>query len=318
MGMRQISAEVADWFVVACGDAGQTRTSLARGLCELMDWRGPAGDLCLGSARKMLPRLAAALDVRLPAAQGMGLDFTAPAVAAVADLSVACRLAALGDWSLALVETGEDRRRWDAMMDAYHPAGWSRAPGGQVRYWIRSAHGILGGLGFAAAGIQLGPRDRMIGWSADARLAHIGRVVSNHRFLLLPGVRVPKLASAVVRRAAARIADDWSAVYGQTPVLLQTFVGPDYSGLSYRAAGWRCCPERTDGRRSGVRRAVWLKPLAEGWQETLCTAPRRVLGWSGQLHGGDSWAEREYGRSPHPDGRVRRRIVQMGAAWACH
>ena len=27
------------------------------------------------------------------------------------------------------------------------------------------------------------------------------------------------------------------------------------------------------------------------------------------------WADREYGRSPHPDGRIRRRIVAMGEAW---
>ena len=314
IGMQQISAEAAEWFAAACGDAGQTRMSLARGVCEMMDWRGPTGDLCLASARRMLPRLAAALDVRLPAAQAMPCATHRPGPAVPA-ITLTGPLSELGAWSLTSVTDGDDCRRWDAMMATHHPEGWARAPGGQVRYWIRSSHGILGGIGFAAAGLQLGPRDRTIGWSADARMANIGRIVTNHRFLLRPGVRVRKLAASVLRVAAARIADDWTARYGQIPVLLQTFVGPDHSGLSYRAAGWRCCPELTAGRRSGVRRAVWLKPLAEGWQETLCREPRRVLGWSGTLHGGDSWAEREYGRSPHPDGRVRRRIVQMGTAW---
>ncbi len=90
-------------------------------------------------------------------------------------------------------------------MATHHPAGWSRSPGGQVRYWIRAeAHGILGGIGFAAAGLQLGPRDRTIGWSADARMANIGRIVTNHRFLLLPGVQVKRLASTVLRPGAAR------------------------------------------------------------------------------------------------------------------
>ena len=315
IGMRQIPANVAEWFEKACAEEGQTRTSLARGLCVNADWRGPSGDLCVGSARKMLPVLADALSVRLPAAQAMDMASGVSSVASVPDISVACGLAELGDWSLDLVSAGVDRQRWDAMMAAFHPAGCSRAPGGKVRYWIRSSHGILGGIGFSAAGIQLAPRDGLIGWSADARVANIGRVLSNHRFLLLPGVRVNKLASSVLRDATARIAADWSAAYGQTPVLLQTFVGPGHSGLSYRAAGWKCCPELTSGRRSSVRRAVWLKPLDAGWRETLRQEPRRVLGWSGSLRGGDSWAEREYGRSPHPDGRIRRRIIQMGEAW---
>ncbi len=109
---------------------------------------------------------------------------------------------------------------------------------------------------------------------------------------------------------------DWTETYRVQPVLLQTFVGPDHSGLSYRAAGWSCCWARTSGRRSGVRRALWVKPLVKDWRSTLCQEPERRLGWSGALATGDSWAEREYSRSSHPDGRVRRRIIAMGNAWA--
>ena len=174
---------------------------------------------------------------------------------------------------------------------------------------------MLGGIGFTAAGIQLGPRDDVVGWSADARVANIGRVVCNHRFLLLPGVRGKGLASRVLRLATGRIADDWAEAYGERPVLVQSFTGPGQSGLSYRAAGWKCCPQLTSGRRSGVRRAVWLRPLVEGWQPVLCGEPERVLGWSESIYCAGGGAAREYGRSTHPDGRIRRRIAQMGAAW---
>ena len=98
-------------------------------------------------------------------------------------------------------------------------------------------------------------------------------------------------------------------------MLVQSCTGPGQSGLSYRAAGWKCCPKRTSVRRSGLRRAVWLKPLVEGWQPVLCGEPARVLGWSGSIYSSGGWAAREYGRSPHPGSRVRRRIAQMGAAW---
>ena len=196
------------------------------------------------------------------------------------DVSVTCTPVELGTLSLDLVTDAEDRRRWEAMIEIHHPEGWRRPPGGQVRYWIRSQHhGVLGGIGFSAAGIQLGPRDGFIGWSADARVANIGKVVCNNRFLLLTGVRVKGLASRALRLATARVADDWAATYGERPVLAQTFTGPGMSGLSYRAAGWKCCPALTSGRRSGVRRAVWLRPLARGWREVL----RRGTGTGSRL-----------------------------------
>ena len=132
IGMQQISAEAAEWFAAACGDAGQTRMSLARGVCEMMDWRGPTGDLCLASARRMLPRLAAALDVRLPAAQAMPCATHRPGPAVPA-ITLTGPLSELGAWSLTSVTDGDDCRRWDAMMATHHPEGWARAPGGQVR-----------------------------------------------------------------------------------------------------------------------------------------------------------------------------------------
>ncbi len=314
--MRQIQSGTVDWFTTACRGGGLTRSALARGLCDREDWRGPSGRRCLASARALLPRLADALDVRLPEAEALDLDPRAAPAPDFPDRSVACALRDLGALSLDPVTGADDRRRWESMVGTHHPEGWRRPPGGQVRYWVRSErHGVLGGIGFTAAGVQLGPRDGVIGWSADARLANIGRVVCNNRFILPAGVRVQGLASRALRMAAERVADDWEVAYGVRPVLAQTFTGPDRSGLCYRAAGCRCCPELTSGRRSGVRRAVWLRPLAEGWRDTLCRGPGRVPGWSGTMYCGGGWAEREYGRSPHPDGRVRSRIAAMGAAW---
>ena len=287
-----------------------------------LDWRRRravsfVGGLCLSSARRLLPRLAAELDVRLPAAAAVELAPHARAASDFPDASVSSSLWKLGPLSLELALTPTARRRWEAMIETWHPEGWRRPPGGQVRYWVCSArYGVLGGVGFTAGGVQLGPRDAFIDWSADARVANIGKVVCNHRFLLLPGVRVKGLDSRVLRLATERVAEDWAAAYGERPVLTQSFTGPEYSGLSYRAAGWRCCPKRSSGRRSGVRRAVWLKPLVADWREVLCCEPKRVLGWSGaRLYCTGGWAAREYGRSPHPDGQVRRRIAQMGAAW---
>ncbi len=78
-------------------------------------------------------------------------------------------------------------------------------------------------------------------------------------------------------------------------------------------ARWRCCPELTSGRRSGVQRLVWIKPLSAGWREQLDRIPRRALGWSHRFPDeGVDWAEREYARMTYPDGRIRARVVKMG------
>ena len=201
-------------------------------------------------------------------------------------------------------------------MEEHHRLGWARPPGGQMRYWIRSErHGVLGGLGFGSATWQLRARDEWIGWSADARAANIGRVLCNHRFLLLPGVRVPALASQILRMATQRVADDWESRYSVRPVAAYTHVGAEHSGYCYHRAGWTVIG-RTSGRRGGAG-TVRATALEDGWREALRHVERRPVGaLAGAFDGADAdWAQREYGRTCHTDGRVRDRIVRMGRSW---
>ena len=56
----------------------------------------------------------------------------------------------------------------------------------------------------------------------------------------------------------------------------------------------------------------------DDWKRYLCTRKRPVIGgYAGAYDGQDvDWAQREYGRTRHTDGRVRRLIVDMGRAWS--
>ena len=150
-------------------------------------------------------------------------------------------------------------------------------------------------------------------------------MVNNDRFLILPSVAVKGLASHALALACARLPGDWRDRYGVTPSLAYTYVGPEHAGTSYLAAGWQRCREETSGtppgaQGPGVRRAVWMKPLADDWRGMLCEEPRRVMGRAAPLVApladkGCDWARCEYGRSGHSDGRVRERLVAMGRAW---
>jgi len=109
----------------------------------------------------------------------------------------------------------------------------------------------------------------------DRKRLHL--VTNNMRFLVLPWVRVPHLASHVLGRIVRRIREDWEEIYGHAVVLLETFVDVSrFRGTCYRAANWRYVG-RTTGRsrndRYGTIRVpqkdVYVYPLRSGFREIL-------------------------------------------------
>ena len=67
----------------------------------------------------------------------------------------------------------------------------------------------------------MGPRDRFIGWTIPQRQAGLHRIANQQRFLILPWVRVPQLASHLLRLASQRVSVDWRQRYGHPLALLE-------------------------------------------------------------------------------------------------
>ena len=120
-------------------------------------------------------------------------------------------------------------------------------------------------------------QDRFIGWSKLQRQQNLHLVLNNHRFLLLPWVRSPNLASRVLGGVCRRLTADWLGQYGYRPVLLETFVQwPRFSGTAYRAANWVCVGV-TKGRGKLEKRhqsllpqkAIFLYPLRPDFKAIL-------------------------------------------------
>ncbi len=87
---------------------------------------------------------------------------------------------------------------------------------------------------------EVRPRDQWIGYTRAQQWARLRFIAHNARFLILPSVRVPNLASKVLALTTQRLSADWQAVYGHPVVLAETFVDPTrLAGTSYRAAGWQ-------------------------------------------------------------------------------
>jgi hypothetical protein len=92
----------------------------------------------------------------------------------------------------------------------------------------------------AVAPRHLGSRDRYIGWSAEARRRNIRFIAYNTRFLILPWVSVPHLASHLLGKVTRTLSDDWERMYGHPVYFAETFIDPErFRGTCYRAANWQ-------------------------------------------------------------------------------
>lgn len=310
------------------GDPALTRTALSREVCTWMGWQGADGRPKDMSCRVALLKLSRRGFIGLPAGQAISFAKSAEASApAPRDwLTIETNLAELGRVWLVPVDSGQAElsSTWWAMMQAHHPLGAGPLCGAQLRYLVACEAGFVGGLSFSAPAWRLAPRDAWIGWDDYTRQARLSRVIANSRFLILPGVRVPNLASHVLSQALGRVADDWQSRYGITPVMVETFVDRSrYRGTCYRAANWILLGQ-TQGRgrqdrlhvAQGTIKDIWVYPLQSHWQTIL------------QANGGTSppgssvkpnvarrvpldWAEEEFGGCALPDARLQTRLLSL-------
>jgi transposase len=129
---------------------------------------------------------------------------------------------------------------------------------------------------------HLGARDRYIGWNQETRRQNLHLIAYNTRFLILPWMKVPHLASHILGRMAARISADWEARYAHPIYLLETFVDPQqFRGTCYLAANWKVLGETTGrGKDDQTHRPnrsikqVLALPLHRRFRERLSEAVR--------------------------------------------
>jgi hypothetical protein len=171
-----------------------------------------------------------------------------PPVIAIDTTPVTAPLAALRPLAFCPVRRTPAEPLFNSLLAQYHFLGYTQPVGEHLKYLVYARGRPLACLAWASAPWHLGPRDRFIGWSAAARRQNLRFVAYNTRFLILPWVRVPHLASHVLGRMAARLAQDWAQVYGHPVYFLETFIDPARArGTCYRAANWVVLG-RTTGR----------------------------------------------------------------------
>jgi hypothetical protein len=148
-------------------------------------------------------------------------------------------LSELGPLDFLQVRRSARESLFNSLIETYHYLGYTQPVGEHLKYLVYAQGRPVACFAWSSAARHLGPRDRFIGWSAEARKRNVRFVAYNSRFLVLPWVEVSCLASHLLARMAKRLSDDWEQVYGHPVYFLETFVHAErFKGTCYRAANW--------------------------------------------------------------------------------
>jgi len=270
--IRGLMADHCDWG----------RTRLSEELCRLWDWRNAQGRIKDMAARALLLKLERRGFIELPARQrpsSNGMRNRGVPAVAHANEPICGRLGDLRPLCVDVVAPGSvDVRLFNSLLACYHYLGHRNTVGENLRYLMRDRHGrpVACAL-FGSAAWKCADRDAFIGWERAAREGNLQGLTNNTRFLVLPWVEVPHLASHVLGLITRRIRADWQAKYGHPVHALETFVDRSrFRGTCYRAANWvwlgatrgRTRNDR-DHRTQASVKDVYLFPLIPGFRQEL-------------------------------------------------
>ena len=305
------------------------RNELAKAICRDLRFFDIRGLEQLGGCLKALRELEAAGHFTLPASKMQTRKLTPQRLHAPVPLAVEVphRVDQVRGLELILVDTIEKMRIWNEMMLREHHLGAGPFVGRQLRYLINSAHGLLGGLGFAAPALHLADRDAWIGWDREHRQQYLHYVVGLSRFLIRPGVRCKNLASKVLGMAAQVMPKDFEKQYNYRPLLLETFVEVDFSGTSLKATNWHKVGQ-TKGRGRQEKKNKPSLPVKDIYIYVLDGDFRSKIGLKSQeviapLEVGegldsDQWVQNEFGGAPLGDLRLSNRLIRAAEDMSAH
>jgi hypothetical protein len=220
-----------------------SRRDLSKKLCQAWNWVQANGALRDMVCRGLMLQLHREGHIELPPVRYVQnnplAQRTQPRRIDVDAAPLHACFAEIGPLELRQVRRTPDEPLFNSLMEQHHYLGYTQPVGEHLKYMVFANGRPIACLAWSSAPRHLGERDRFIGWSAKARLKNIHLLAYNTRFLILPWVVVPHLASHLLGRIARCLSADWQRLYGHPIYFLETFVDPQrFRGTCYRAANW--------------------------------------------------------------------------------
>ena len=223
---------------------GVSRRRLSQTLCDAWQWKQANGALRDMVCRGLLLMLDRAGHIELPAVKCVPhnplVRRERPEPVLIDTTPIDGPLQELRPVEIQQVRRTNDEPLFNGLMEQYHYLNYEQPVGEHLKFLVWAQGRPLACLAWSSAPRHLGSRDRYIGWSAEARRRNIRFLAYNTRYLLLPWVRVPHLASHILGKMTGQLSQHWERMYGHPVYFAETFIDPGrFRGTCYRAANWK-------------------------------------------------------------------------------
>jgi hypothetical protein len=244
-----------------------SRCALSRRICEAWQWKQANGALREMVCRGLMLGLERAGYIELPPIRFKVPNHLAererPEPVVPDNRPIHGPFNELGPIEFQQVRRTSQEPLFNSLMEQYHYLGYEQPVGEHLKYLVSSNGQVIACLAWCSAPRHLASRDRFIGWSAESRKRNVHLLAYNTRFLILPWVHVPHLASHILGRMAKLVLRDWQQLYAHPIHWLETFVDPArFKGTCYRAANWIPLG-RTTGRGHNALTKKATQPVKE-------------------------------------------------------
>jgi hypothetical protein len=242
-GREITEADLVSMRELIAANPGASRHKLSAELCRAWNWVQPNGTLRDMVARGLMLKLHRAGLIELPPVRYINhnpfLSRKKPGPVSIDQTPLEGRLAEIRPLEFRQVRRTGEEPLFNGLVEEHHYLGYVQPVGEHLKYLVYARGRPIACLAWSSAPRHLGPRDRFIGWSPEARRKNIHLLAYNTRFLILPWVTVPHLASHILGRMARVLSRDWERIYGHRIWYLETFVNPERNrGTCYLAANW--------------------------------------------------------------------------------
>ena len=227
-----------------------SRRDLSKKLCEAWNWvqaNGALRDMVCRSLMLMLHRESL---IELPPVRRVMrnpmVERSRPVLVRVDEAPLRVRFGELGPLEVRQVRRTAEEALFNSLLQHHHYLGYTQPVGEHLKYLVYAQGRPVACAAWSSAPRHLGSRDRFIGWDKQARLKNIALLAYNTRFLVLPWVTVPHLASHILGRMTRMLSVDWQRLYGHPIYFVETFIDPQrFRGTCYLAANWTLLGETT-------------------------------------------------------------------------
>jgi len=281
------SEDVSFLTKIIADNPKESRRALSIRVCHAWNWVQANGVLKDGVCRSLMLKLHREGHIKLPARRQA---FTGgrqakqkkpkPDIDQTPIISTVKKLQAISTTAIEIrpVRRTKYEELFNGLIEHYHYLGYTQPVGEHLKYIVFAMGRPIACFAFSSAPYRILHRDRFIGWQPEVIEVNRHLLAYNSRFLILPWVNIPHLASHLLGKCARGISADWQTIYQHPVYWLETFVDTDlFQGTCYKAANWiflgntsgRGKYNKTKKQMTTIK-AMYGLPLVKDFRQKLC------------------------------------------------